>query len=273
MVDVGHGSMATPISRYVSYESYWIYSYLWGRKQEKENLTPAIRESQYHAVIPLMTDLDDFTYVEEKDDYYLYFSRVIPLKGIITVMLLAHLEPDKKFVVAGYKGLVEDHLLYYTLDGIKYDWDYFISRENVEYLGGVFDPKIRDELYGNAKALLMCSEYGEPFGGTVSEAHACGTPVISVDWGAFIENNPKGFTGFHCRTIADWRNALEKIEEIKPKNCRSFVEENYSLEVVSDLYENFFRRCNDYILDRGEYDKETSYRSFGHREIRGCQYT
>ena len=162
--------------------------------------------------------------------------------------------------------------MYYDYNGVRYGFDDVIKRDNVEYLGGVYDPKIKNELYMNAKALLMCSAYGEPFGGTVTEAHACGTPVISVDWGAFKENNPHGFTGLHCRTMSDWRVALERIDEIRPENCRKFAEDNYSLEVVSCIYENYLRRCYDWINGKGDIDKETSYRLLNHRNIQGCQY-
>ena len=104
----------------------------------------------------------------------------------------------------------------------------------------------------------------------VSEAHACGTPVISTDWGAFAENNPHGFTGIRCRTFDGWRNALDEVEKINPKNCRNFVNENYSFEVVGKMHENFLRRCYEYVSGKNEFSKGISHKLDLRKK--GCQY-
>ena len=269
-VDIGHGSECLPVSKYVSYESYWLYAFVHGVKTETVLNNTCVEDPHYEAIIPLMLDMDQYDYKEEKKDYYFYVGRIVPLKGIDTVMRLAYEFPDREFIIAGYIQGDEKKFLYFeNSEGKQVHWDEFVEFDNVNFVGPVGVEK-KKEYYMNAKALLVPTLYGEPFGGVVSEAHACGTPVISTDWGAFAENNPHGFTGIRCRTFDCWRNALDEIEVIEPKNCLEFVTKNYSLEVVAVMHENFLRRCYEYVSGKDEYSKGISYK-LDLRE-KGCQY-
>ena len=63
---------------------------------------------------------------------------------------------------------------------------------------------------------------------------------------------------------------MDEIEVIEPKNCLEFVTKNYSLEVVAVMYENFLRRCYEYVSGKDEYSKGISHK-LDLRE-KGCQY-
>lgn len=108
-----------------------------------------------------------------------------------------------------------------------------------EYIHTVSN-KERKELLANAKALIMPTLYVEPCGWSMLEAFISGTPVISTDWGGLAEYNIHGKTGFRCRSLNEFYHALNIIETISPKECRLYAEENFTIDLVAKMYENYF---------------------------------
>jgi glycosyltransferase involved in cell wall biosynthesis len=71
----------------------------------------------------------------------------------------------------------------------------WIDGDAVRYLGNV-DGAQRAEVVGQAAALLHPLGFDEPFGLSVVEAMACGTPVVGYRRGALVETVTDGVTGF-----------------------------------------------------------------------------
>ena len=65
----------------------------------------------------------------------------------------------------------------------------------MRFLGAV-SPAERSALLGGARALLHLIAFDEPFGFSVVEAMACGTPVIAFRRGSMPELVDHGVTGF-----------------------------------------------------------------------------
>lgn len=185
----------------------------------------------YDAVIPNYFDVDDFPYQEDKQDYLLYFGRIIHRKGIQVASDVAKATGHQLYVVG--QGSLDNPNEYLNLGGEKH----------IKYLPAV-EAEERAKLLCNAKAVLMPTYYLEPFGGVNVEAQLCGTPVITSDWGAFPETVLHGVTGYRCRVFEEFCWAVNNISNIKPESCRKWAESNYSLERVGKMYEEYFQRLN-----------------------------
>jgi glycosyltransferase involved in cell wall biosynthesis len=80
----------------------------------------------------------------------------------------------------------------------------------------------------------------------------CGTPLISVDYGAFTETVVEGVTGFRCHTLQDWVNALHNAGVLDRKRIHEISAAKYSLDVCGKKYARVFSDL-DNLWDEGWY--------------------
>jgi glycosyltransferase involved in cell wall biosynthesis len=190
------------------------------------------RQDNYEIVIPNYFDPADFTFQAEKEDYFLYLGRVYSGKGV-DVAIQATERAGVKLVIAGQKE-----------EGYKLP-------PHVEYVGYA-NTETRRKLMANAKASFLPSQYVEPFGGVQIENLLSGTPTITTDWGSFAENNLHGVTGYRCRTMGDFVDAIHAIDKIRPENCQAFGL-NFTLDRVAPMYEKYFNDVLDVYNGAGWY--------------------
>ncbi len=110
-----------------------------------------------------------------------------------------------------------------------------IDGERVLYLGPVDDAQ-KNALLGKACALLMPILWDEPFGIVMTEAMACGTPVIGLRRGSVPEVIVDGETGFVADTIEEMAAAVGRLAAISRNACRARVERFYSDTAVTEAY-------------------------------------
>jgi glycosyltransferase involved in cell wall biosynthesis len=82
--------------------------------------------------------------------------------------------------------------------------------------------------------------FDEPFGLTLVESMACGTPVIAINRGSIPEVIKDGVTGFVVKDINEAISKVSEISKIDRANCRKRVEENFTVDIMVDNYIKIF---------------------------------
>ncbi|MCA2774122.1 MAG: glycosyltransferase, partial [Microcystis sp. M135S2] len=101
----------------------------------------------------------------------------------------------------------------------------------IEYIGTVNDEQ-KNNLLGQALAMVVPIEWEEPFGIVFAEALACGTPVISCPRGALPEIIRQEIDGYLIETIDEACLAVHNISKINRHNCRQRIDNKFSTSIV-----------------------------------------
>jgi len=115
-----------------------------------------------------------------------------------------------------------------------------IDGKKVIYIGEIGGYKAKSDFLKNAVALINPIKWSEPFGLVMVEAMACGTPVIVFDKGSAREVVKNGKTGFIVKNISQAVNAFKKIDKIKRRDCRKWVEKKFDKNKMVDEYEKLY---------------------------------
>ena len=99
----------------------------------------------------------------------------------------------------------------------------------------------RARTLGGAKALLHLINFNEPFGFSVIEALACGTPVIAIRRGSMPELIEDGVTGFLVESLDEAIGAIARIGDIDRHACRAAAEKRFSVERMAREYQALYR--------------------------------
>ena len=187
-------------------------------------------ELEVVAVIGNPIVVDDFPFRAEKDDFVLWIGRLNSEKGPQRAIAAAH-EAGVRLVLAGPVQPGEE-------DFFAKEVEPHIDGERVEYVGEVGDEK--SDLYVAARAFLMPIRWPEPFGLVMTEAMACGTPVIAFDEGSASEIVVDGETGFVVDDEHAMAEAIGRLDEIDPERCRESARERFDVTTVAEAYERAY---------------------------------
>ncbi len=163
-------------------------------------------------------DLDKYEYKEKKGDRILFLARITSLKGahnFIDIIKQTEFEAD----MVGDDVLVEDRAYVdRILDSVN------LLDGRISYWGQQSRERCV-EFFQNAKCYIMplTPPWSEPFGLTVIESMACGTPVIATPNGSMPELIVHGVSGFICG-IDEIPAYIGRIDEIDPADCRRRAE-------------------------------------------------
>ncbi len=105
--------------------------------------------------------------------------------------------------------------------------------------------QVKVDSVGRARALIFPIDWPEPFGLVMTEAMACGTPVITRPLGAAPEVVDHGVTGFLCKNDVEMADAVKLAADLDPLACRNRVERLFSAEAMVNGYESIYRSAID----------------------------
>jgi len=183
------------------------------------------RSLDYLATIHHGIDMGQFELRLVPGDYLLFFGRIHPDKGAAEAIEVAR--------VAG---------LPLVIAGIIQDDEYFnrmvephVDGEDVSYIGAV-GTEDRSELLGGARALLHLIDFEEPFGLSVVESMACGTPVIANRRGSMPEIVRDRENGFLVDSLDSAVEAVSLVASLDRNGVRESVSRRFDVERMVDDY-------------------------------------
>ena len=174
----------------------------------------------YHGIA-----LDAFTLRRDPEDYLLFFGRIHPDKGAAAAIEVAR-RSGRRLLIA---GIIQDRAYYdqQIAPHIDNDW--------VRYLGSV-GPHERDVLLGGAAGLLHLIDFDEPFGLSMVEAMACGTPVIAFGRGSVPEIVRHGANGFVVGNVEAAVAAVAHLDTLDRARIRADVAARFGVKRMVDDY-------------------------------------
>jgi glycosyltransferase involved in cell wall biosynthesis len=185
----------------------------------------------YAATIHHGIDVGEFNVGSGDGAYLLFFGRIHPDKGTVEAI-----------DVAQRVGLP------LLIAGIVQDRDYFerlveprLDGAQVSYVGPV-DRDRRAAVLGAATALLHLIDFDEPFGFSVVEAMACGTPVVARRRGSMTEIIRQGENGFLVDTVDEAVAAVRASMALDRRLVRASVEGRFDAARMVDDYLALYRR-------------------------------
>lgn len=179
-------------------------------------------------------DTDFFTTSDDEDaeNYVLFSGRITPDKGVREAIQAAR-DARVRLLIAGSLSRADQ---WYYDEHVKPFLD-----DKVLFLG-MLGPDQLVKYYQKAAALLVPIQWEEPFGLTMAEAAACGTPVIAFRRGSVPEVIKEGVSGYIVDNSAEMIMAIEKLHALNRKKCRDHAVNTFSLARMIEGYDQVLTR-------------------------------
>jgi glycosyltransferase involved in cell wall biosynthesis len=186
---------------------------------------------EYAATIHHGIDFAQFDLGAGDGGYLVFFGRIHPDKGTVEAIDVAE-RAGLPLLIA---GIIQDRAYFEQLVGPRLDG------VQTSYVGPVARER-RVEVLGGATALLHLIDFDEPFGFSVVEAMACGTPVVAHRRGSMAEIVRDGTNGFLVDTADDAFAAVSTAATLDRRAVRASVERRFGVERMVDDYVALYRR-------------------------------
>ena len=173
-------------------------------------------------------DMKLYQFKESKQEYLAFLGRIAPIKGTHLAIEVAKRTGIPLKIAGEVQPMFQDYfdrMIKPHIDG-----------KFIEFVGEV-GLEEKNELLGNALAMLFPIQWNEPFGLVMIEAMACGTPVLALPGGSVEEVVRDGVSGFVCNSIDDMVEcATNSLRTIKPEAVHSYAAQYFSVERMVDDY-------------------------------------
>jgi glycosyltransferase involved in cell wall biosynthesis len=180
----------------------------------------------YHGI-----DLAAFPVRADGGDDLILFGRIHPDKGTDLAIEIAR-RAGRRLIMC---GIVQDRAFFEELIEPRIDGD------RVVYLGSV-GPDERGTILGAGAALLHPIRFAEPFGLSVVESMACGTPVIAYRKGSMPEVVDEGVTGRLVDNADEAVAAVAGIAGIDRLACANRARERFAADRMVEDYLTIYRK-------------------------------
>jgi glycosyltransferase involved in cell wall biosynthesis len=176
-------------------------------------------------------DLAAHPFRKKKEDFLVFVGRISPEK-----------RPEVAAEVAKRAGMPLVMVVKRSEPAERAYWEQVVAPRlghDVE----VFDEppeEVKLDIVGRAQAMLFPIDWPEPFGLVMTEAMACGTPVIARAVGAAPEIVADGVTGFLCSSVEEMVESVERTKSLEPEDSRDRVKAYFSAETMVRGYESVY---------------------------------
>ncbi len=188
-------------------------------------------ELTYAATVYNGININEFIFSREPEDYLLFFGRIHPEKGTYEAIEIAK-NTKRKLIIS---GLIQDQE-YFNKKVQPY-----INNDDIVYVGNS-GPEDRLTLLSNACALLHPIRFPEPFGLSVVEAMACGTPVVAFNLGSMPELIIHEKTGFLVSNTEEAIEAIRSVSSINRSKCTEWASSMFSRQKMIEGYLKVYRK-------------------------------
>jgi glycosyltransferase involved in cell wall biosynthesis len=185
----------------------------------------------YVATIHHGIDTDAFTLGPGRGGYLAFFGRIHPDKGVVEAIDVA----EKAGLPLKLAGIIQDRAYFDTLVAPR------LVEGRVDFVGPVL-AEDRSAFLGGAVALLHLIDFDEPFGFSVVEAMACGTPVIAYDRGSMAELIEDGSTGAIVESTAQAADAVARVSRFDRPVIRMRAVSRFGHDRMVDAYVDVYEQ-------------------------------
>ncbi len=224
--------LLTTIHGFSSHKILPVYKKYWDNYYVSISDADRAEGLNYLATVYNGVDVNAFEFNDKAGEYLLFFGRISRDKGTHRAIEVA----KRTGMTLKIAGLVASEHRKYFEDFIVPQ----IDGEQIQFLG-VVDEKTRNDLFSNAYANLHLISFDEPFGLTIVESLACGTPVIAINKGSVPEIMIEGKTGFIVNSTDEAVERVDSVGNLSRKDCRSRAE-FFSIENMVDGYIKVYDR-------------------------------
>lgn len=178
-------------------------------------------------------DMSSYPFSASHDGYLLFVGRISMEKGTHFAIEVAQYLDLPLIIAAKLEPIDRPYFDEYISPRL--------SDERITWIGEV-DESTRNNLMARALCLLHPVTWREPFGLTMIESMACGSPVIGFRRGSIPEIISHGKTGFVADTLEEIMDYVPKLKNISREYCRQYALKTFSAERMVSAYEQIYYR-------------------------------
>lgn len=184
-------------------------------------------------------DMGLIPFNEHPSDFLVLVARMVPSKGIVEAINIAKSAGERLVLIGPVTNYIPWSQTFYREQVLPH-----IDGDQVIHLAELPNAQVLD-IVSQAKAFLFPLQWDEPFGLSMVEAMACGTPVIAYPRGSVPEIVADGESGYIVESEQDAISALSKVGELDRRWVRSTVESRFNYERMVDAYEALYGHLID----------------------------